>query len=195
MMKLKSGTARQAGKLTPNEFLILALIWGGHANTLYTLQKKTLLSAGALVPALLKLKAKRLLELDAKGPRKRQEFRVSEGAMAKIKKQWYSRDHVADCDAVLKLCKAGQVIDIASTVEYAAGCVGYRDAELRKYTNQAGVVEAPKVDVFSYRSYTDVARFYRLLAELKTLEAVSAALNTEYWGREDERKARNTGAK
>lgn len=195
MKNANSGAATQTGKLTPTEFLILALIWGGHANTLYTLQKETQLSTGALAPALAKLRGKGLLQAALLGARKRQEFRVPEGAMKEIKEQWYSRSHTTDGDAVLKFCKAGQVFDLASAVEYSASCVGYRDAELGKYTNQLGVVEPPKVDVFSYRSYMELARFYRLLAEVKTLEAVSAALQTEYSAKqENSRIARNTGA-
>jgi DNA-binding PadR family transcriptional regulator len=85
--------------LSPTELLILALISHGHAPTLYALQKETLLSAGALVPALAKLKADGLLEAEALGPRKRRQFRVPPGVLRKMEERWKSgaEDHIADC--------------------------------------------------------------------------------------------------
>src|ERR1039457_4432123 len=100
MKKLKSGTRKQVGKLTPNEFLIWALIWGGYANTLYSLQKETQLSAGALVPALAKLIDKGLLQEEVLvGPRKRREFRASKRDMGKMGEKWVASamDHIPDC--------------------------------------------------------------------------------------------------
>jgi len=176
-----SGTAKEAGKLTPTELLILALISHGHAPTLYALQKETLLSAGALVPALAKLTAKGLLHAEPLGPRKRQRFRIAKDVMEKNTEKWKSsaQDHIADCDAVLKLCKAAEIFDLPEAVEYAHSAAELRAAELRKYTNQKGHIEAPEVDPLSYRSYRDVARFYQLQAEEHTLRAVEEALKKE----------------
>jgi DNA-binding MarR family transcriptional regulator len=176
-----SGSAKEAGKLSPTEFLILALISHGHAPTLYALQKETLLSAGALVPALAKLKASGLLHAEALGPRKRQQFRVPAGSLRKMAERWKlsAQDHIADCDAVLKLCKAAEIFDISEAVEYARLAAELRASELRKYTNKQGRIEAPGVNPFSYRSYKDVARFYQLQAEEQTLRAVEAALKKD----------------
>ncbi len=176
-----SGTAKEAGKLSPTELLILALISHGYAPTLYALQKETLLSAGALFPALAKLKTKGLLQAEELGPRKRQQFRVPPGALRKIEEKWKSgaEDYIADCDAVLKLCKAAEVFDLPEAVEYAHSAAELRASELRKYTNQRGRIEAPKLDPFSYRSYRDVARFYQFQAEEQTLRTLEAALRTD----------------
>jgi DNA-binding MarR family transcriptional regulator len=176
-----SGTAKEAGKLSPTELLILALISHGHAPTLYALQKETLLSAGALFPALAKLKAKGLLHAEPLGPRKRQQFRVPASVLRKIEEKWKSsaQDHIADCDAVLKLCKAAEIFNLPEAVDYAHSAAELRASELRKYTNREGRIEAPEVDLVSYRSYRDVARFYQLQAEEHTLRAVEAALKTD----------------
>jgi DNA-binding PadR family transcriptional regulator len=176
-----SRSARETGKLSPTELLILALISHGHAPTLYALQKETLLSAGAVFPALAKLKAKRLLETEPRGPRKRQQFRVSPGVLEKMAAIWKSSadDHIADCDAVLKLCKAAEIIDLSEAVEYAHSAAELRASELRKYTNRDGKIEPPEVDFVSYRSYRDLARFYQLQAEEHVLRAVEAALRTD----------------
>jgi DNA-binding PadR family transcriptional regulator len=168
-------------KLPPTELLILALISHGHAPTLYALQKETQLSAGALFPALAKLKAKGLLQTEPRGPRKRQQFRVSASLLKKMGVTWKSsaQDHIADCDAVLKLCKAAEIFDLPEAVEYARSAVEFRASELRKYTNREGQIEAPAIDLVSYRSYREVARFYQLQAEEHTLRAVEAALKTD----------------
>ena len=167
--------------MSPTELLILALIAHGHAPTLYALQKETLLSAGALVPALAKLEAKGLLHAEAVGPRKRRQFRVPPSAMRKMEERWKSsiQDHIADCDAVLKLCKAAEIFDLTEAVEYAHSAAELRASELRKYRNREGQIEAPAVDYVNYRSYRDVARFYQLQAEEHTLRAVEAALRTD----------------
>jgi DNA-binding PadR family transcriptional regulator len=183
------GTEKEARKCSPTELLILALISYGHATTLYALQKETLLSAGALVPALTKLKADGLIQAESVGPRRRQQFRVGAVILKRverkteqtIKENWNAsaQAHMADCDAVLKLCKAGEIFDLPEAVEYAHSAAEFRASELRKYTNQEGRVEAPEIDPFSYRSYRDVARFYQLQAEEHTLRAVEAALKTD----------------
>ena len=167
--------------MAPTELLILALISHGHAPTLYALQKETLLSAGALVPALAKLNAKGLLHAEPLGPRKRQRFRVAKDVMKKNEEKWKSsaQDHIADCDAVLKLCKAAEIFNLPEAVEYARSAAEFRASELRKYTNKNGEIEAPELNPFSYRSYRDVARFYQLQAEEHTLRAVEAALKTD----------------
>ncbi len=176
--------------MSPTELLILALISHGHALTLYALQKETQLSAGAVFPALAKLKAKGLLQAEALGPRKRQQFRVPSGVLKKMVDKWESsgmeekwkasaRDHIADCDAVLKLCKAAEIFDLPEAVEYAHEAAEFRAAELRKYMNRKGQIEAPGIDLVSYRSYRVAARFYQLQAEEHTLRAVEAALRTD----------------
>lgn len=167
--------------LAPTEFLILALISYGHATTLYALQKETLLSAGALFPALAKLRGKGLLEADASGPRKRRAFRLAVGAVKNIEEKWKTSapDHIADCDAVLKLCKAAEIFDLPGAVEYAHSAAELRAKELRKYTSRTGQVEAPQLDPFSYRSYRDVARFFQLQAEEQTLKQLEAALRSD----------------
>jgi DNA-binding MarR family transcriptional regulator len=172
---------KEVKKLAPTEFLILALISYGHATTLYALQKETQLSAGALVPALAKLKAKGLLQAEALGPRRRQQFRIPASAVKKLGERWKSsvQEHMADCDAVLKLCKAAEIFDLPEAVEYAHSAAELRASELRKYTNRKGQIEAPAVDLVSYRSYREVARFYQLQAEEHTLRAVEAALKTD----------------
>jgi len=177
-----SGRAEEAGKLSPTELLIVALISHGHAPTLYALQKETLLSAGAVFPALAKLKAKGLLQTEPRGPRKRQQFRVSTGVLKKMAATWKSsaQDHIADCDAVLKLCKAAEIFDLPEAVEYAHSAAELQASELRKYTNRRGQIEAPAVDLVSYRSYREVARFYQLQAEERTLRAVEEALKTDF---------------
>jgi DNA-binding PadR family transcriptional regulator len=176
-----SGPAKEAGRLSPTELLILALISRGHAPTLYALQKETLLSAGALVPALAKLREKGLLQAKALGPRKRQQFRVPPAIWKKIEERWKSstRDHIADCNAVLKLCKAAEIFDLRAAVEYAHEAAEFRASELRKCTNRNGQIEAPEVDFVSYLSYRKVARFYQLQAEEHVLRAVEAALRTD----------------
>jgi len=167
--------------LSPTELLILALISNGQGRTLYALQKETLLSAGAVFPALAKLKDKGLLKPEPLGPRQRQQFRVSPGVLQKMAAIWRSsaHDHISDCDAVLKLCKAAEIFDLSEAVEYAHSAAGLRASELRKYTNRDGKIEPPKVDFVSYRSYRDVARFYQLQAEEHVLRAVEAALRTD----------------
>lgn len=174
-------TAKELTKLTPTEFLIVALISYGHATTLYALQKETSLSAGALVPALTNLKAKGLLQVEASGARNRQQFRVPAGVLKKIEEKWKSsaQDHLADCDAVLKLCKAAEIFDLSEAVEYARSAAELRALELRKYTHRKGHLEAPELHPFSYRSYRDVARFYQLQAEEQTLRALETALRTD----------------
>lgn len=159
----------------------MALVSHGHAPTLYALQTETLLSAGALVPALAKLKAKGLLQAEALGPRNRQRFRVPASILKKMGEKWKSsaRDYTADCDAVLKLCKAAEIFHLSEAVEYAHSAAELRASELRKYTNREGKIEPPTVDFASYRSYRDVARFYQLQAEEHVLRAVEAALRTE----------------
>jgi hypothetical protein len=176
-----SGTAKEVGKLSPTELLILALISHGHGRTLYALQKETLLSAGAVFPALAKLKAKGLLKPEPLGPRKRQRFRVPPGVLKKMAAIWKSsaEDHIADCDAVLKLCKAAEIFDLPAAVEYAHSAAEHRVSELRKYTNPDGHIEAPDLNPFSYLSYKNVARFYQLQAEKQTLTALEAALKTD----------------
>lgn len=176
-----SGTAKEAGKLSPTELLILALISHGHGRTLYALQKETLLSAGAVFPALAKLKAKGLLQPEPLGPRKRQRFRVPPGVLKKMPAIWKSsaEDHIADCDAVLKLCKAAEIFDIQEAVKYAHEAAELRAAKLRKYRNEAGDIVAPEPDFRSYLSYREVAEFYRLQAEEQTLRAILAALKTD----------------
>jgi DNA-binding MarR family transcriptional regulator len=175
------GRQEEDSKLTPTELLILALISHGHAPTLYALQKETLLSAGALFPALAKLKAKGLLHAEPLGPRKRQQFRVPASVLKKIAEKWKSsaQDHIADCDAVLKLCKAAEILDLPNAVKYAQSAAELRASELRKYTNSKAQIEAPEVDLVSYRSYRDVARFYQLQAEEHTLRTLEAALRTD----------------
>jgi hypothetical protein len=176
-----SGTAKEARTLAPTELLILALISHGHAPTLYAMQKETLLSAGALFPALAKLKAKGLLYAEPIGPRKRQQFHVPPSALKTMEEKWKSsaQGHIADCDAVLKLCKAAEIFDLPEAVEYAHSAAEFRATELRKYTNRKGQIEAPAVDLVSYRSYREVARFYHLQAEEHTLRAVEAALKKD----------------
>lgn len=176
-----AGSAKEAGRLTPTELLILALISHGHAPTLYALQKETLLSAGALFPALAKLKDKGLLRAEAVGPRKRQQFHVPPRVLKEIEAKWKSsiQDHIADCDSVLKLCKAAEIFDLSEAVEYAHKAAELRASELRKYTNRNGQIEPPEIDFVSYRSYRDVARFYQLQAEEHVLRAVEAALRTD----------------
>jgi hypothetical protein len=88
-------------------------------------------------------------------------------------------DHIADCDAVLKLCKAAEIFDLPEAVEYAHSAAELRASELRKYTNREGHIDAPELNPFSYRSYRDVARFYQLQAEEHTLRALEAALRTD----------------
>lgn len=176
--------------MSPTELLILALISHGHAPTLYALQQETLLSAGALFPALAKLKAKGLLQAEPRGPRRRQQFYVPAGVLKKMVDKWESsgmeekwkasaQNHIADCDAVLKLCKAAEIFDLPEAVKYAHSAAELRASELRKYTNRKGQIEAPAVDLTSYRSYREVARFYQLQAEEHTLRAVEAALKTD----------------
>ena len=176
-----SGPAKDARKLAPTELLVLALISHGYATTLYSLQKETLLSAGALVPALAKLQAKRLLRAESSGVRKRQEFRTPAGIVKKIEEQWKAsaQDHIGNCDAVLKLCKAAEIFDIGEAVLYAHSAAELRSSELRKYTNREGHLETPEVNPFSYRSYRQLARFYQLQAEEQTLRAVEATLRTD----------------
>ena len=184
-----SGTAKEARKYSPTEILILTFIARGHATTLYALQKETLISAGALVPALARLKAEGLISLDPVGLRKRQQFRINSVIFKKARGyketaieenlKASAQEHIADCDAVLKLCKAAEILDLSYAVEYAHSAAELRASELRKYTSQEGRVEAPEVDPFSYRSYLDVARFYQLQAEEHTLRAVEAALMTD----------------
>ena len=177
--------------MSPTELLILAIISHGHAPTLYALQQETLLSAGALFPALAKLKAKGLLQAEPRGLRKRQQFHVPAGVLKKMVDKWESsgmeekwkasaQDHIADCDAVLKLCKAAEIFDLPEAVKYAHSAAELRASELRKYTNRKGQIEAPAVDLVSYRSYREVARFYQLQAEEHTLRAVEAALKTDF---------------
>jgi DNA-binding PadR family transcriptional regulator len=173
--------ARETEELSPTELLILALISHGHAPTLYALQKETQLSAGAVFPALAKLKNKGLLQTEPRGPRKRQQFRVSAGVLKRMAATWRSSapDHISDCDAVLKLCKAAEIFDLPEAVEYAHSAAELRASELRKYTNRKGRIEAPGLELVSYRSYREVARFYQLQAEERTLRAVEAALKTD----------------
>jgi len=184
---LPSGAPNKARKWSPTELLILALISHGHATTLYALQKETLLSAGALVPALAKLKAEGLLHAESLGPRKQQQFRVPAVIAEKIRrktgKTWIeekwkasAQAHITDCDAVLKLCKAAEIFAMREAAEYAYSAAELRASELRKYTNREGRLEAPVLNPFSYRSYRDVARFYQLRAEEQTLRALEAAL-------------------
>ena len=174
-------TTKALAKLTPTEFLILGLISHAHATTLYALQKETSLSAGALVPALANLRAKGWLQVEASGARNRQQFRVPAGIRRKIEEKWKAsaQDHIADCDAVLKLCKAAEIFNLPEAVEYAYSAAELRAGELRKYTNRTGHIEAPEVDLRTYRSYRDVARFHQLQAEEQTLRAIEAALRTE----------------
>ncbi len=161
--------------------MILALVSHGHAPSLYALQKETLLSAGALFPALAKLKAKKMLHAEQLGPRNRQQFGVPPGVLSKIEEKWKScaEEHIADCDAVLKLCTAAEIFDLPEAVEYAHSAAELRASELRKCTNREGQIEAPAIDFVSYRSYTEVARSYQLQAEEHTLRAVEAALKMD----------------
>src|SRR5262249_10227987 len=181
-----SGPKQEGKKWSPTELLIVALISHGHAPTLYALQRETLLSAGALVPALAKLKAKGLLHADETGPRNRKQFRVPAGVLSRVAEEWKAsaQAHIADCDAVLKLCKAAEIFDLPEAVEYAHAGAEFRTAELRKYTSRTGHIEAPDVDPRSFRSYKDVARFHQLQAEQLTLTALEKALRTEMLGTE-----------
>lgn len=178
----KTGPELKADQLSPTELMILVLISHEGADTLYALHRETLHSAGALVPALAKLKAKGLLHAEVAGPRNRQQFRVPAGALKEIEEQWRSsaQTHIMDCDAVLKLCKAAELFDIQEAIQYAHSAAELRATELWKhYKNRAGQVEAPEVNPFSYGSYRNVRRFYQLQAEEQILRAVEAALLTD----------------
>jgi hypothetical protein len=78
------------------------------------------------------------------GPRKRQRFNVFAEALRKMEEKLKSiaSDHIADCDAVLKLCKAGKIFDLPEAVEYAHSAAEPRASELRKCTNRKGHLEA-----------------------------------------------------
>lgn len=182
MKKLKTRDAKQENKKwSPTELLIIALISHGYAPTLYALQKETLLSPGALVPALAKLRDKGLLEVEPAGPRNRQQFHVPAAVLEKIGNQWRSTapDYIGNCEAVLKLCKAAEIFDIQEGVKYADEAAELRATKLRKYRNKAGDIVAPEPDFRSYRSYREVAEFYQLQAEEQTLRAILAALKTD----------------
>jgi|SRR5271157_1525664 len=181
MKKLKARDAKnESKKLSPTELLIIALISNGW-RTLYALQKETLLSAGALVPALEKLRDKGLLHAEPAGPRNRRQFRVPAAISKNIGEKWKASadDHIVDCDAVLKLCKAAEIFDIQAAVKYADEALELRAEKLRKYRNKAGDIVAPEPDYRSYLSYREVAKFYRLQAEEQTLRAIVAALKTD----------------
>ncbi len=166
----------------PTELLVLSLIFYARASSLYALQQETALSAGALVPALRKLKAKGLLHAGLLGPRRRQEFSVKVGIpeMA-LEENWKSvaGRFIDDSDAVLKLCKVAEHFNLPLAVEYAKAAAEFRGAELRKYTNREGHIQAPELNVYSFRSYKEVARFHQLQAEEVTLRVVEAALTAE----------------
>jgi len=183
MKELKTRDRKQESKKwSPTELLIIALISHGFVPTLYALQKETLLSPGALVPALAKLKEKGLLvEVGEPGPRNRLQLRVPQAVLKKIDDEWRSTapDYIENCDAVLKLCKAAEIVDMQEAVKYANEAIELRVEKLRKYRNKAGEIVAPKPDYRSYLSYREVAEFYRLQAEEQTLRAILGALKTD----------------
>jgi hypothetical protein len=180
-MKRRKSAEERVKKLSPTELLVLALVWGQHANTLYSLQKETLHSAGALAPAVAKLVNRGLLEIDSPGPRSRVEFHVSKGVVKAMEHEWkiVLQDHIGDCDAVLKLCKAGEIFDLPAAIEFAQEAAALRELELRKYKDDHGRLKAPELDPFRYISYWEVERFHRLQAEQHTIRAVEAGLRKD----------------
>jgi len=174
-------TSKDAGKIAPTELLILALVAHGHARTLYALQKETFLSAGALVPALRKLMDKGLLRSEEPGLRGRLEFQVPQSKAKEIEEKWKAtaKEHIGDCDAVLKLCKAAEIFDLPEAVDLASSALQLRTAELRNYTNPNGQRRVPQIDPYNFRSFWDVARFYKLQAEEQTLREVKRALESD----------------
>ena len=173
-----AGSAKETWALGPTELLVLTLIARGRATTLYALQQETSLSAGALVPALAKLRTKRLLYAESPGPRNRQEFSVEPEIMGQMETNWKSiaGRHIEDCDATIKLLKVAEQFNLSLAMEYVHEAVQRRFSAIRLYTNRDGDIEIPKLDLRKFSSYRAVARFNTLQAELQTLQAMEIAL-------------------
>ncbi len=166
---------------SPTELLLIVLISHKVATSLYELQKETLLSPGALVPALRKLKARRCVRVHKAGPRGRKQFYVPEEVLAELESEWTKAalSHIDDFDAVLKLCKAAENANLPKAVAYAHAAAKRRASELDIYADDTGRRTAPKLEFDSYPSYKELARFYQLQAEESTLKALEAALRTD----------------
>ncbi len=101
--------------------------------------------------------------------------------MKTMEREWKStlKDHISDCGAVLKLCKAGEIFDLPAAIEYAREAAALRELELRKFKDDRGRLKPPEIDPFHYVSYWEVERFHRLRAEKQTIRAIEAALRKD----------------
>jgi DNA-binding PadR family transcriptional regulator len=171
---------RQSIELSANEIFVLGAAWRG-AGSQYEIQKETLLSPGVIVPCLSRFKRDGLITIDNPEERERRQIRITAAGRSILEKQWRQAldTNIGDFDAVLKLCKVGEWVDLPEAVDYAQKAAAYRSAQLSAYERVDKVREPPAVDPYSFATYKELVGFHRLQGEEAALKALELALRSD----------------
>jgi len=167
---------------TPNELLVLAAIGSYSAGcSQYYVIKETDTSPGVIVPLLRRLESQGLVEIHKVGPRGQIRIWLTALGKEQLEGDWLQQLDfwLWKIDAVLKLIKAKEWLDLPQAVSFAHQAIEYRRAALSRYRDREGKIAKPPLQRDVYKSYQELHFFHQLHAELATLKELEAALAAE----------------